>query len=381
VERARRSLTVLAALALVAVVWPTQPAQASADYRDPVEITFPLSSYDRYIDDFAFCRGGAGCPRRHRATDIMAPHGVQVHAAMGGRITYIPGLDGNPGSSGYMIFVAGDDGRTYAYIHLGRNGRPPSEAYAPGMARNVRVERGQLIGYVGSSGNASESAPHLHFEIRDDRVSDPYRAGDQNRINPYQSLLDAEARGDVACRTAPGTFLDVCGGSAHRSNVEAVAARGITLGCAAAGPRFCPWRVVDRGQMAAFLTRALDLPPGDGRRFADVPGSTWYAEDIDRLASAGITVGCDDAGERFCPNEPVSRAQMATFLTRAFDLPAASTPIGFTDVTDASPHREAIDAIAAEGITLGCGSSPLRYCPSDPIRRDQMASFLARATP
>src|SRR5690606_8098248 len=100
--------------------------------------------------------------------------------------------------------IRGDDGRDYSYIHLGDQRKNYRSAYAKGINKGKRVERGQLIGTVGHSGNASRSAPHLHFEIEDRRVKDPYGT---NRMNPYRSLKAAEKRGDVpgAVRKEPET--------------------------------------------------------------------------------------------------------------------------------------------------------------------------------
>lgn len=172
---------------------PAVPASA-AEYDDRIWITFPVAGDSSYTDDYHSCRG-SNCERRHRATDIMAPYGQAVHAAKSGTITYIPGLDGNPPSWGYMITIAGNDGRDYNYVHLGRQNGPASEAYASGLKKGSKVVRGQLIGYAGCSGNASCSAPHLHFEIEDPAIIDPYGT---HRRNPYKSLRAAESRGDVA---------------------------------------------------------------------------------------------------------------------------------------------------------------------------------------
>ncbi len=70
--------------------------------------------------------------------------------------------------------------------------------------------------------------------------------------------------------------------------------------------------------MAAFLTRSLGLPAATSAGFVDVTGT--FANDIDRLASSGITRGCNPpANDQFCPDQPVTRGQMAAFLRRALD--------------------------------------------------------------
>ncbi len=168
----------------------------------------------------------------------------------------------------------------------------------------------------------------------------------------------------------PGEFSDVTGGT-HAPAIKAIALEGITQGCTT--DRFCPDHQVTRGQMATFLSRALNLPPATGSSpFLDV-GTSTHRDAINALAAAGITGGCGNG--RFCPNSPVSRGQMASFLQRGWDLPPSSLQLFFD--LGSSVHAPAINAIAAEGITLGC--APARFCPNQAVRRAEMASFLARA--
>src|SRR3546814_5724289 len=93
---------------------------------------------------------------------------------------------------GYRRTVAGDDGRTYSYVHLNNDtpgtddGRgTANQAYAPGVAQGKRVERGQHIAFMGDSGNAEATQAHLHFSITDSLITDPYGT---NIRNPYASL-------------------------------------------------------------------------------------------------------------------------------------------------------------------------------------------------
>lgn len=160
-------------------------------------------------------------------------------------------------------------------------------------------------------------------------------------------------------------------GSPHEGWIEAIADAGVTLGCGGPeGDLFCPDDPISREQMAAMLVRALDLPASIRDWFADDAG--FFEDEINALAAAGITGGCGDGS--FCPRETVTRGQMAGFLARAFDLPAGTDR--FTD-DDGSFFEDEINAIAAAGITLGCGSGS--FCPHLDVTRDQMASFLGRA--
>ncbi|MEA3502581.1 MAG: S-layer homology domain-containing protein, partial [Actinomycetota bacterium] len=172
-----------------------------------------------------------------------------------------------------------------------------------------------------------------------------------------------------------GTFSDD-DDSIHEAAIEAIAAEGITKGCnPPMNTLYCPSATVTREQMASFLVRALDLPAGSAE-FTDTAGSI-HASDIERLAAAGITKGCNPpTNDRYCPSATVTREQMASFLVRALDLPAGSAE--FTD-TAGSIHASDIERLAAAGITKGCNPPTNdRYCPKSPVTREQMASFLAR---
>lgn len=182
----------------------------------------------------------------------------------------------------------------------------------------------------------------------------------------------------LASNHLPGSFVDDDEG-VHEENIEAIAAAGITRGCnPPANHYFCPDDEVTRGQMAAFLRRALQLPPSDRDHFIDDTQSV-FSQDIDALAAAGITRGCDPPDNfRFCPDQPVTRGAMAAFLRRAFDYPASDRD-RFGD--DEGVVFEAdINALAAAGITAGCNPPENdEYCPHRPVTRAEMATFLTRA--
>ena len=175
-----------------------------------------------------------------------------------------------------------------------------------------------------------------------------------------------------------GTFTDDSG-SVHEANIEAIAAAEITRGCnPPANDHYCPELPVTRGEMAAFLSRALPLPTTTTDFFGDDDGTIFEAN-INQVAVAGIVRGCNPpVNTAYCPNRPITRAEMATMLTRAFAYPASSNN-WFTD-DGTSIHEPAIDSIAEAGVTLGCNPPDnTRFCPDDSVTRGQMASFLVRA--
>jgi hypothetical protein len=175
-----------------------------------------------------------------------------------------------------------------------------------------------------------------------------------------------------------GNFADD-DGNVHEGSIEAVAAAGITVGCnPPSNSRFCPREVVTRGQMAVFVTRALDLPAADIDHFAD-DDDHIFEDAINRLATAGITVGCNPpANDQFCPDQGMTRGAMAAMLVRAFGYPGDDVDRFVDD--DGSVFENAINRLAAAGVTHGC-NPPANdlFCPHDPITRDQMATFLTRA--
>lgn len=115
--------------------------------------------------------------------------------------------------------------------------------------------------------------------------------------------------------------------------------------------------------------------------YADVGWDDLFAEEIDWMGDSGISLGCNPpTNNRYCPNDPVTRGQMAAFLHRALGdtLPTGDT----TDFTDdnASIFEADIEWASATGITQGCNPPTNdQYCPNDPVTRGQMAAFLFRA--
>ena len=174
------------------------------------------------------------------------------------------------------------------------------------------------------------------------------------------------------------TFVDVPLDYFAHIFIEQLLSSGITGGCSAVPPPlFCPENNVTRGQMAVFIEAFLGNPANTcSSRFSDVPSGPFCGF-IERMADDGITSGC--GGGRFCPNDPVTRGQMAVFIEGALGHTPNTCQGSFTDVPIGNPFCGFIERMADDGITSGCGSG--RFCPNDPVTRAQMAVFLMAAPP
>jgi regulation of enolase protein 1 (concanavalin A-like superfamily) len=169
------------------------------------------------------------------------------------------------------------------------------------------------------------------------------------------------------------TFVDVAPGSSHARAIDEMARSGVTQGCAPR--RFCPDEKLTRAQMASLMARMLRVAQTDAVPFTDVGRTSPHAGNVAALASLDILRGCDT--KRFCPARSVSRAQMASVIARAFGLTANGSHPGFSDLTG-GVHEPAVRALAEAGITLGCGGG--RFCGDQPVSRAQFASLLYRTT-
>jgi len=181
-------------------------------------------------------------------------------------------------------------------------------------------------------------------------------------------------------KSSSGSFIDD-DTSIFEASIEWMAAKGITSGCnPPRNDRFCPDDFVTRGQMAAFYSRAFQwTDDGGGNLFADDNDSTFQHE-IDLMASAGVTKGCNPPeNDRFCPDEVVTRAQMAAFFARAFGWSDDGGGNLFID-DDNSTFEHEIDLMGTAGVTKGCNPPENdRFCPDDLVTRGQMAAFFERA--
>gem|GEM_PF-1662919 len=172
-------------------------------------------------------------------------------------------------------------------------------------------------------------------------------------------------------------FDDVPEDSAHRSAIEELSSEGIITGFGDGS--FRPFQDVSRAETASLLDRAFDITAGETpAAFGDVPEDSAHTEAIERLASAAVIAGFGDGS--FRPFQPVTRAEAASLLDRVLgdSVEVGEVVDGrFGDVPTSSAHAAAVDRMAAAGVITGFGDGSFR--PFQPISRAEMASLLSRA--
>lgn len=215
-----------------------QISPALAQTTDEIRpIVFPTDASLTVDDNYGVDRSGG---RVHEGIDIMGPKLTPLYAAVDGRIRH---LNIPEETWGYAIVLQDDEGYTYHYLHV-NNDTPGTDdgeggeehAYAPGIAEDVRVSKGQLIGWMGDSGNAESAGSHLHFEIR--------LGGEP--INPYPSLVAARYPGTYSRTEAAAASPDINtdrgltggGGACTSGSLIKSASNSTVYYCGADGKRY-----------------------------------------------------------------------------------------------------------------------------------------------
>lgn len=325
------------------------------------------SSYDNYGD----CRG-SGCSRSHEGNDIMAAKGTPVVAVGDGVIRWITPV--NEESEYPAVYLGIDHGNGWftRYIHLDNDtpGTDDGRFYgiADGLVEGSEVAAGQLIGWVGDSGNAEGTSSHLHFELRQKDPNDNWGHGDA--VDPNVYLVNAEHNWD-------GHFLDD-EGSVHENNIDRIFEAGVTVGCNPPSfNRYCPGNSITRGQMAAFIARALGLSDTSGGTDFDDMNGHLFEDAVDKIMTAEIGFGCTETS--YCPDRPLLRDEMAELLVRSFGYENSDETDFFSDDDD-NRFEDSINKLRANNITVGCDpeNNPNLYCPAQTLTRAQMATFFVR---
>ncbi len=236
------------------------------------------------------------------------------------------------------------------------------------------------IGGVAATGVAFQDAATLNA------TTPALTPGTLNDVVVSQNNPDPQSATLLAAWFAD--FLDVPQTDPFHGFVEKLFRNGVTAGCT--GGNYCRDTAVTRDQMAVFLLKAklgsAHTPPAcTGTVFGDVPCQGGAFDPwIEELGSLGITGGCQAAPPLYCPDATVNRQQMAVFLLKAkngaaFDPPDCTGVFDDVPCTPGVGFPDWIEKLFVDGVTGGCQTGPLRYCPTNPNTRGQMAVFLVKS--
>jgi len=359
---------------------PAAQAEVFAEHLEELtfdlnNLIFPVVGEVTYTDDFGAPRC---CGRTHEGNDIMTLEGKGVPV-----VAVADGVVGWIGATCCYFEIEHADGYSTWFIHL-NNDTPGTDdglgwGIAEGIVTGAEVTAGQLIGWSGDSGNAEGTSPHLHFEIRENGVAinpypylqvatvleepgavgwDGYFKDDDGSVHEADIDLMFDlgitlgcnpptndefcpsaklTRGHIAAflrrnLDLPATetdYFDDDGASIFEGDINALAEAGIAFGCSETG--YCPEAELLREEMAELLVRAF--APLDPDRYANPDGVDYFVDDedspfadsINRLKYAGVTIGCNPPDNTmFCSITSLSRAEMASFMARALAASAAS---------------------------------------------------------
>ena len=175
-------------------------------------------------------------------------------------------------------------------------------------------------------------------------------------------------------------------GTETEAAINALHRLGLFTGTLCQSNRLCPNDPMQRWIAAVWLVRLIDgddPPAVTESRFEDVNASSmweesvWYAAHVERLAEEEITVGCRQDPLNFCPDVMLRRAQVASWLARAFDLDTAESQ-DFVDAVG-SVHEANINAVVAAGVMSGCSTDPKNFCLDDTVTKGEMARYVYAA--
>lgn len=174
----------------------------------------------------------------------------------------------------------------------------------------------------------------------------------------------------------PGSIEDIAE-SVFEVDIEWLAEQGIAIACNQNETSYCPSHAITRGEMATMMARALDLAASPTDFFTD-DNESDHEDDINAMAAAGVTLGCDATGSKYCPEDTLTRAQMASFFARAFEL--ADPGVDYFADDGNSVHESNINALAHAEITVGCNPPTNdQYCGPRDLTRGHIAAFIKRA--
>lgn len=337
----------------------TSPVNIAAASR--YRMTLPLAGQLRVLSVFGAERDGG--ERDHKGIDLAAPRLTPVLAVRDGVVTRI-------NRAGVSVFIRHDDGWSSWYLHLNNDTYLTDDGQgggvAPGLEEGDRVVAGEVIGWVGDSGNAEPTPPHLHFELRT-----PWG----EPIDPLSSLWRAAWVDEAVPVDFEGAFWD---DEEHpiAATADLLASLALITGCGPFGLELCPDAPLTGGDVEALLGASLgtEIPIRDLLRLEPRPAfrmETFFADvGLEEALGCGVW--------QYCPDQVISRGEMAAILTGVFPF----EPTNADYFIDDEDHyaQAAINALVAGDVFEVCTAvGPVPFEPDRPATRADLIDAIAKA--
>ena len=383
---------VLLLAALVICLYPIAIGSAATS-APVVPILFPLENRVTWTDTFGAARSGG---RTHAGNDLLAPKMTHILAVVDGTVEGL-NLTGKLSSYNpyvyYNILLKGDDGNDYYYIHL-NNDTPGTDdnkggvdtAYAPGLKNGLHVHRGDLLGYVGDSGDAEGGPSHLHFEIHLGGYVAP-KAGQTrppSAIDPYPSLKAAPTLAEWIAAGKPPLTTTTTQPESPTTTVPGATTTTTARPTTTTSP---PTTTTTTSPPSTTTTTAVSpttttTSPSSGGAtyFADVKTTDWFYADLTQMYTEGVVTA--DSDPLFHPYQKVSRALFTVYLVRAMTPEALTQYVGgmaFVDVPQSYWAYKEITVAARLGLVNGTDDTAKLFSPDALVTRAQMATMMCRA--
>ena len=322
---------------------------------------FPLAGPLEVLSTFGAERDGG--ERDHKGIDLGAPRLTPVLAVRDGVVTRV-------NRSSVSVFIRHDDGWSSWYLHLNNDTYLTDDGLgagvAPGLEAGDRVVAGQVIGWVGDSGNAEPTPPHLHFELRT-----PWGVP----IDPLRSLRGAAWVDEAIPVDFEGAFWDD-DGHEIAATADLLASLALITGCSPNGLQICPDAELTGADVESLLGAAVgtEISIVDYLHLEPRPSpkqETFFADvALEEALGCGVW--------RYCPEQLISRGEMSAILAGAFEFEPTAADYFIDD--EEYYAQAAINALAGGEVFDICTSrGPLPFEPDRPVTRAELIDAIAKA--
>jgi hypothetical protein len=307
----------------------------------------------------------------------------------GGTGTYTLSPIENAGGTRYAVRIPASPKRTYWVEYRQPVGMDSGLSAFPNNGVQVRVE----APFEQICGGCSDDTQFLDMTPATSAFTDGALVTGQSYVDSLYgitlSAISQGASGLTVTVTSPSrpSFVDVPVTHPNYADIETIYWHRVTLGCLASPLTYCVSGTISRAEMAVFIERAKQgaafTGTATGTKFVDVPAGHWAGGFIEKLFADGITAGCAASPSLFCPDNKVTRAEMAIFLLRArygsAYNPGTAAGTVFSDVPKTHWAAAWIERAYQFTMITSCATGPLRFCPDALVTRAEMATLLTKS--